>query len=176
MTRKIAGTCIAAMFGFAVAAAAQTPPTQPPTDPQQPTMAQPATPDRPSMGKEKKLTGCVQSGTEAGTFELTNIKGKEKDTASAGATGAAGTAGASASGAMSSKAVKLMASPDVDLASHVGHTVELTGMWSAGAGSSSSSTSTSPSESTGGSMAHKGGAFQVSKVKMVSSTCSTGTN
>jgi hypothetical protein len=148
------------MFGFVLTASAQTPPSQPPTDPQQPTMAQPATPDKPSMGKEKKLTGCVQSGTEAGSFELTNIKGRSDKM---------GTDPSAAAPAASKAAVKLMASPDVDLATHVGHTVELTGSWSASTGSMSE-------PSAGGAMAHAKGGFNVSKVKMVSATCSTGTN
>jgi hypothetical protein len=158
MTRKIAGTCIAAMLGFALTASAQTPPAQP-SDPQQPpSMAQPATGDKMSMGKAKSLTGCVQSGTEAGSFELTNIKGKS-DKMGTDATAAAPAA---------ARSVKLMAGPDVDLATHVGHTVELSGTWSAGAGSMA--------EPSAAPMAHGKGTFNVTKVKMVSATCSTGTN
>lgn len=164
MTRKIAGTYIAAMFGFALTASAQTPPSQP-TDPQQPTsMAQPATGDKMSMSKEKKMTGCVQSGTEAGSFELTNVKGK---TDKMGTDQAAAAQAAQGAASAMGKSVKLMAGPDIDLATHVGHTVELTGTWSAGA--SAADPSASP-------MAHGKGAFNVSKVKMVSATCSTGTN
>jgi hypothetical protein len=161
MTRKIAGTCIAAMFGFALTAAAQTPPSQP-ADPQQPTsMAQPATGDKMSMGKDKKMTGCVQSGTEAGSFELTNVKGKT-DKMGAEAAGAAQSAAPAAA-----RSVKLMAGPDIDLSTHVGHTVELTGSWSAAG---------SMAEPSAAPMAHGKGAFNVTKVKMVAATCSSGTN
>jgi hypothetical protein len=155
MTRKIAGTCFAALFGFALTATAQTPPTTSP-DPQQPPSATAPMPmDHAQMPKAKKLTGCVQSGTEAGTFELTNVKGKSGDAASGGA-------------AASSKAVKLVAAPGVDLSTHIGHTVELSGAWAA-----SDSKMASPSSDMKGDMK---GDFTVSKVKMVSSTCSAGTN
>jgi hypothetical protein len=159
MTRKIAGTCIAAMFGFALTASAQTPPA----DPQQPpSMAQPAPADKSMSSKEKKMTGCVQSGTEAGSFELTNVKGKSDKMGTDPASAAQSAAPAAA------RSVKLMAGPDIDLSTHVGHTVELTGSWSASAGGAMAE----PSSPT----AHAKGAFNVTKVKMVAATCSTGTN
>jgi hypothetical protein len=157
MTRKIAGTCFAALFGFALTATAQTPPSSP-TDPQQPpSAAAPMPQDHAQMPKAKRLTGCVQSGTEAGTFELTNIKGKSGDAAAGGA-------------AAASKAIKLVAAPGVDLSTHIGHTVELTGAWAA---PDASAAPASPSSDMKGDMK---GDFAVSKVKMVSSTCSAGTN
>lgn len=149
MTRKIASTCVAAIFGFALTAAAQTPPpSAPPADPQTPPSASAPMPqDQPSAKAGKELTGCVQAGTEAGSFELTNVKGK-------------GDSG-------DKKTVKLAAAPGVDLATHVGHTVELSGSWDAGAPSASAPAAAPASDAK---------AFSVSSVKMVSSTCSTGTN
>ena len=131
MTRKIAAGCFAAMFGLAVSAGAQTPST-----PQTPPPATPSTPSSPSTptasptnpypsaqapaadraGKEMKLTGCVQAGTSASSFELTNIKKGDARRRRRPAAPAAATA---------SKNVKLTAASGVDLAAHVGHTVEV---------------------------------------------------
>jgi hypothetical protein len=174
MTRKIAAGCFAAMFGLAVSAGAQTPSTPqtpPPSTPSTPSPSTPtASPTNPypsaqapaadRAGKEMKLTGCVQAGTSASSFELTNIK-KGMAEPSASAAPAAATA---------SKNVKLTAASGVDLAAHVGHTVEVSGSW-AKAGDSPSAAS--PAASPSGSGAKE---FTVSNVKMVSSTCSAGTN
>lgn len=168
MTRQIAGTCLAAVLGFALSAAAQqTPQTAPqtPTTPQTaPTSPYPSSQssDMSSKSDKKatKLTGCIQSGTTAGTFELSNIKGKMSDSAS------------------SSKTVKLVAAAGVDLSQHVGHQVEVNGSWSP---SSSASASTSPSSAdtpAASASASTSGAkeFNVTDVKMVAATCSAGTN
>jgi len=190
MTRKIAAGCFAAMFGLAVTAGAQTPST-----PQTPSPSTPATPSSPSQppasptspypssqsashdkaGKEMKITGCVQAGTSASSFELTNVKKGMGDSASASASSSASpSASASASGDMASKNVKLTAASGVDLAAHVGHTVEVTGSWAkSGDTSSASPSAASPSASPSGS---GGKEFTVKNVKMVSSTCSAGTN
>src|ERR1700754_1821021 len=134
MTRKIAAGCFAAMFGLAVSAGAQTPST-----PQTPSPSTPSTPSSPSTptasptnpypsaqapaadraGKEHKLTGCIQAGTSASSFELTNVK---KGMMDSGSTSAAPADAAS-------KNVKLTAASGVDLAAHVGHTVEVSGAW-----------------------------------------------
>jgi hypothetical protein len=180
MTRKIAAGCFAAMFGLAVSAGAQTPstPSQPPSSPSPSTPSSPSTPQSPTAsptnpypsaqapaaehaGKEMKLTGCVQAGTSASSFELTNIKKGMHDSPSASASSAPATA---------SKNVKLTTASGVDLAAHVGHTVEVSGSWSmAGDSPSAASPSASPSGSGGKE-------FTVKNVKMVSSTCSAGTN
>jgi hypothetical protein len=164
MTRKIAAGCFAAMFGLAVSAGAQTPST-PQTPPATPSPSSPSTPTAsptnpyPSAqapaadraGKEMKLTGCVQAGTSASSFELTNIKkGEHGSTASAAPAAAA-------------KNVKLTAASGVDLAAHVGHTVEVAGSWAKPAADAPA----------GAPMAKE---FTVNNVKMVSSTCSAGTN
>lgn len=54
-----------------------------------------------------------------------------------------------------------------DVSAHVGHTVALHGMW---AGSSSAGTQTSTSS------ASSGGSFQVTKVDMISDSCTEGNN
>ena len=107
MTRKIAAGCFAAMFGLAVSAGAQTPST-----PQTPSPSTPSTPSSPSTptasptnpypsaqapaadraGKEMKLTGCIQAGTSASSFELTNVK-KGMEHAAPAAAGAAADCG-----------------------------------------------------------------------------------
>jgi hypothetical protein len=174
MTRKIATGCFAAMFGLAVSAGAQTPST-----PQTPSPSTPSTPSSPSTptasptnpypsaqapaadraGKEHKLTGCIQAGTSASSFELTNIK------KGAGASESAAPADAA------SKNVKLTPASGVDLAAHVGHTVEVSGSW---AKSGDSPSAAAPAAApAGGAMAKE---FSVKNVKMVSSTCSAGTN
>jgi hypothetical protein len=178
MTRKIAAGCFAAMFGLAVSAGAQTPttpqtpspspatpasPTQPPASPTSPYPS--ASADR--AGKESKITGCIAAGTSANSFELTNVKKGMADSAAAAAAAPADAA---------SKNVKLTAAAGVDLAAHVGHTVEVTGSWAKhGDSSSAAPSASSPSASAPGAsgMAKE---FTVKNVKMVSSTCSAGTN
>jgi hypothetical protein len=175
MTRKIAGTCLAAVLGFALSAAAQqTPQTAPqtPTTPQTaPTSPYPSsqssdTTSKADKGKSSKITGCIQSGTTAGTYELTNIKGKSA------------MADSSASGSSSSgKTVKLVAAAGVDLSQHVGHQVEVNGSWSASSSSSASSPSSAASPSASASSSSGGDKeFNVTDIKMVAATCSAGTN
>jgi hypothetical protein len=172
MTRKIAAGCFAAMFGLAVSAGAQTPPS--PQTPQTPPTTPPSgqsTMDR--AGKDTKITGCVQAGTSAGSYELTNVK-KSGATESTPPSGSPSSApGASASGASSSAPVKIVAAAGVDLASHVGHTIEASGSWKSGGGASAEP---SPGGAPGASASKADKEFEVKSVKMVSSTCSGGTN
>ncbi len=180
MTRKIAGTCFAAVLGFALSAAAQTPPSSssPSPSPSTPQTAPAPTSPYPSSqsadksdkaGKSTKLTGCVQSGTTAGTFELTNIKkGMKSDSASA--------ADSSAGASSSSKTVKLVAAAGVDLTQHVGHQVEVTGSWDKSGASASATPPTPDAPASASASSGKGGDFNVTDVKMVSATCSAGTN
>lgn len=170
MTRKIAAGCFAAMFGLAVSAGAQTPSTPQTPSPSTPSTPSPSTPTAsptnpyPSAqapaaehaGKEMKITGCVQAGTSASSFELTNVKkGMDHAAPSAAPADAA------------SKNVKLAAASGVDLAAHVGHTVEVTGGWAK---------SGDPAATPSASAAPMAKEFTVKNVKMVSSTCSAGTN
>ncbi len=159
MNRNISGMCLAAVLGVALSASAQTTPApqQPPTSPNPPTM-QTAPPDTARMDKEAKLTGCVAAGTAPGSFQLTNAK---KD-------GAASDKAA--------KSVKLSAPASVDLAAHVGHTVEVTGTWGAKSNMPTASSDSTPTPQTGqdqaGAMASSvKGEFNVASVKMVSATC-----
>jgi hypothetical protein len=175
MTRKIAAGCFAAMFGLAVSAGAQTPsspqtppstpatPSSPAQPPASPTSPYPSSQSADRAGKEMKITGCVAAGTSANSFELTNVKKGMSESPSAAAAPAADTA---------SKNVKLTAASGVDLAAHVGHTVEVTGSW-AKAGDAPGASAATPSASASGSGAKE---FSVKNVKMVSSTCSAGTN
>jgi hypothetical protein len=178
MTRKIAAGCFAAMFGLAVSAGAQTPstpqtpspspstPSSPSQPPASPTSPYPSSQSADRGAKESKITGCVAAGTSASSFELTNVKKGMSDAPSAAAAPSADTA---------SKNVKLTAASGVDLAAHVGHTVEVTGSWAKSGDSPSSAapSASSPSASPSGS---GGKEFTVKNVKMVSSTCSAGTN
>jgi len=186
MTRKIAGTCFAAVLDFALSAAAQqTPQTAPqtPTTPQTaPTSPYPSSQsaDQSSKsdkaGKSSKLTGCVQSGTTAGTFELTNIKGKSAMADSSASSSSSSSPSASPS-ASSGKTVKLVAAAGVDLSQHVGHQVEVNGSWSPASASASASTPSSASAPAASASASGGDKeFNVTDVKMVSATCSAGTN
>jgi hypothetical protein len=182
MTRKIAAGCFAAMFGLAVSAGAQTPST-----PQTPSPSTPSTPSSPSpssptasptnpypsaqapsadrAGKEHKITGCIQAGTSASSFELTNVKKGES-----GATASAAPADAA------SKNVKLTAASGVDLAAHVGHTVEVTGSWAKSGDTGAAASPSTPPAAGASASAGMAKEFTVKNVKMVSSTCSAGTN
>ena len=176
MTRKIAGTCFAALVGFALSAAAQSNPTTPQTPQTPPTSPYPSsqasTMDHGDK-KTAKLTGCVQAGTAAGTYELTNIKKAMKDTASASAS-ASTSPSAPATAEAGSRTVKLVAAAGVDLSQHVGHQVEVSGSWNK-SGTSASTPSANPDAAAS---ASSSGAkeFNVTDVKMVSATCSAGTN
>jgi hypothetical protein len=182
MTRKIAGTCFAALVGFALSAAAQSNPTSPQTPQTTPTSPYPSSQsssmDKSDKAKSTKLTGCVQSGTTAGTYELTNIKGKGADSASSSSSSAPSSTTPSSSG----KSVKLVAAAGVDLSQHVGHQVEVSGSWNkAGDTSSSTPSASTPPSSTEPPAASASGSsgakeFNVTDVKMVSATCSAGTN
>jgi hypothetical protein len=180
MTRKIAVTCFAALFGFALSAAAQSQPTSPQTPPSTPQTAptspypssQSSSMEKSDKAGKNKITGCVQSGTTAGTYELTNIKkGGGHESASASESSAS-------SSSSSSKSVKLVAAAGVDLSQHVGHQVEVTGSWSPSSSSSSSASSSSSTTPPSASATSSGGdkEFNVTDVKMVSATCSAGTN
>ncbi len=180
MTRKIAVTCFAALFGFALSAAAQSQPTSPQTPPSTPQTAptspypssQSSSMEKSDKAGKNKITGCVQSGTTAGTYELTNIKkGGGHESASASESSAS-------SSSSSSKSVKLVAAAGVDLSQHVGHQVEVTGSWSPSSSSSSATSSSSSTTPPSASASSSGGdkEFNVTDVKMVSATCSAGTN
>jgi hypothetical protein len=120
--------------------------------------------------KTSKLTGCVESGTTAGTFELTNVKGKGAKSDSSMASSSSSADASASSSSSSGRTVKLVAAAGVDLTQHVGHQVEVTGSWNSSS-SSSSSASASASASTGGAKE-----FNVTDMKLVAATCSAGSD
>jgi hypothetical protein len=157
MKRALTGTCLATLFGFAIVSA-QTTPQTPPSAPQTPDPAVSSA----KLDKEVKLTGCLKSGTDPGSFELSNVK---KEGASTSASATAGTATAMAG----DKTVKVTASPSVNLAAHVGHQIEVTGTWAAKA-------SATPPAADAPATAKASKEFNITAVKMIASSCATGTN
>lgn len=164
MKRTLAGTCLAAFAAFGLSVSAQTPSQQPTTP--RPDASAPAV----SLDREVKLTGCLKAGAAPGTFELANVK---KDKAAKPMADAAGTSQtppaatqapkqeAMANAGMA-KNVTLSAGAGVELAPHVNHQIEVAGSYSAAAGADAA--------------AAKGKTFNVTSAKMLSASCTTGTN
>jgi hypothetical protein len=118
MTRSFTASLIA--VAFAAGLSAQTPPPQ--TEKQYPDKK--ATDAR--GGKTVTLSGCLREGEEPNTFVLANVDSTALPQRPAGSPSEpAGTAGASAATAT----VKLIGSTDINLKPHVGHKVEVTGMF-----------------------------------------------
>jgi hypothetical protein len=173
LMRGIVSTCFVAL-AFGVAAAAQQPaapgkpdaptaPTQAPSTIQRPDSAGLPQPSATSTSDPKSVTivGCLTGGPAA--FKLSQATAA---TASASRPAAAvGTSGISTSYDLSPRA-------GVDLTSHVGHKVELTG--SPMPASSATSPAGAASVAAGAASAEKPPAarFNVTAVKMVSTTCS----
>jgi len=82
-------------------------------------------------GNPITVTGCLQAGLTAGTFDLTNVKGlpADKSNGNAAATGTSGTtSGAATDTSKKDKTTLTLTSEGtVDLAEHVGHEVRVTG-------------------------------------------------
>jgi hypothetical protein len=112
MNRILAATSSLMACAFLVSAAAQTPP--PATEKSQP-QAQRA------EGKAVTLTGCLATGDQPNTFELTNIGVAEKTATRPGEM--VGTTGVKAG-----EALQLIGIDAEKLKAHVGHTIEVTGM------------------------------------------------
>jgi hypothetical protein len=151
MKTTLTGACVAAFAAMALTASAQQPAPQ--TPPPQPTPAPSASV---KLDKDVTLTGCIKAGTAPGAFELTNIK--------------KGAGSATEPSAAKDAKIMLSAAAGADLASHVGHTVEVTGTWGAAAAAAP------PSATAPAGEAKAGKSLTVSNVKMVSATCTTGTN
>jgi hypothetical protein len=140
MKRTLRGVLVAVVAAGAMVAVAQA----------QSTTSQKKTSD----SKSVTLTGCVQAGTMADTFLLTDVTQTAgptlpgiADSGSGGALELKGTSGRTSS-------VELMSGSGVDLKAHVGHKVEITGMpqapkkaasSGAGSGMAGTSGSTTPS-------------------------------
>jgi hypothetical protein len=155
--RRILSTCLLAL-GLVVSTYAQEPVRPPDAKPGAPAGAgaQQKPPDAPrppaATGADAKaitVTGCVAGGPAA--FTLSNAMAATKPGDSA-----VGTSGISSS-------YDLTASAGVDLSSHVGHKVEVTGTPMAASGSAA------PSAGAGKPPAPK---LTVTAVKMVSTSCS----
>jgi hypothetical protein len=162
MNRSLTGTCLAAALGVALTASAQTPPPaqQPTTRPDPPAATA-------SLDKEMKLTGCLKAGSTAGAFDLTNVKKDKPAGAGTSATPPA-SAQAPAQEAMASaapKTVTLKPAAGVDLAAHLNHQIEVAGSWDASA--------TAGAE---GAAAKASKTFNVTSVKMIAASCTSGTN
>jgi hypothetical protein len=126
------------------------------------------------------LTGCIAKGAD-GMFTLTNVQA-DSSASTPSATGTAGAAGAapsSAAGAAGASATWNLRGSD--LATHVGHRVQVTGKPAAAAstsgatsGAPGATTATNPdaaSRSAAGSSASSARTLEVSAVKMVAATC-----
>jgi hypothetical protein len=171
MKPTFTGTCLAAALGVALSASAQSPAPQTPP---------PATPPSPSasasLDREVKLTGCLKAGSEAGSFELANVKkdkgmGSGTASPSPGSTPAQPPASAQAPAQEAyagAKNVKLSPAPGVDLAAHVNHQIEVAGAWSQAGGASPGA--------AGADAPKMGKTFTVTSAKMIAASCTTGTN
>ena len=131
MKRTAAGLCFAAAIalGASVAAQTQAPGTtpQPGTAPQTTSPApQPPSASSPAA-REMTLTGCIAKGAD-GMFTLTNVQADSSASAagsSATPTGTAGAAGAAPSSSAGASATWNLRGSE--LATHVGHRVQVTG-------------------------------------------------
>jgi hypothetical protein len=117
------------------------------------------------------VTGCLQTGTAADTFTLSNVT---QAAAASSATGTAGTATATASASGSPKTTdakyELVAGGNVNLKPHVGHKVEVTGTPAKATAGTSGATTPPPAASSGTSMAETK-KITVTAVKHVAATC-----
>ncbi len=120
-----------------------------------------------------KLSGCLKAGATAGSFELaTGKKGKMTPAASDATSPAQPPASTSsqaptqdAMARAGSRNVMLAAGAGVDLTPHVNHQVELGGTWQPSIAAAASADA-----------AKSGKTFNVTSLKMISATCTTGTN
>ena len=177
--------------------AAQTPPQSPPPSYPPPSPS----PSNPPSGSPQSsqptgrapsdaagqvtATGCLQrdssspsasqssSPAAGGGFVLKNAKmGGESSSSTSSSPASSADPSGRAPGSMSSSAskdVQLMADSSVNLSEHIGHQVMITGRMSGGSGAPADH-QPSPSSSS----ATKGGSFTVTKVSMISATCTTG--
>jgi hypothetical protein len=157
MKRTILATCTAAALGLAMTASAQQPPQ--PSQPTPPAQAAAAT-----MDKEMKLTGCLKAGSGAGAFELAT--GKKDKAAPADQAAAAPGAPAPAQDAMAraaSKNVMLAPAAGVELAPHLNHQIEVAGSWDKPLADAAAAPTAKKT-------------FNVTAVKMIAASCTSGTS
>jgi hypothetical protein len=196
MKRVGAGLCFATAVALTMSVAAQqtqppstTPSTQKPSTP--PSTASPTTQtpsaQSPAAAREMTLTGCVTKGAD-GMFTLTNVQA-DSSASTPSATGTAGAAGAAPSSAAGASATWNLRGSD--LATHVGHRVQVTGKPAAAASSSGATsgaagatsgaagatTATNPDAASrpaagaAGASASSARTLEVSAVKMIAATC-----
>ena len=122
--------CLAAVLALVGGVAAQNPAEQPkPAEIPKADTAAPAEPQKKADVSTVTLVGCLQAGTETGTFTLTNATMKAAG-ASATTTPAEPPASPTAAAKDDKKSYTLTPGSSVDLKAHVGHRVEVTGSWS----------------------------------------------
>ena len=140
MKRMITATGLAALFAVGLAAQSTTGTAGATSQDPQTTTAGGG-----QRGGPRTITGCLREGDTAGTYVLTNVEGLggrmgagaaggDTTTAAGGAattTGAAGTSGAGQGRAMAG-GIMLNADSSVDLKTHVGHKIEVTGTFAGG--------------------------------------------
>lgn len=154
MTNTLSATCLAVVLSAACTAYAQQPPA-------------PAAPADAMAPKTTKLTGCLKSGADAGTFELATSK-KDNMATSAPVGAAAPSSETPAHDSMANadpKTVKLAPSAGVALTSHLNHQIEVSGSWEQASGSAGATTDAGQAKT-----------FSVTAVKMIAASCTTGSN
>jgi hypothetical protein len=158
--------------------------------------------DNQNWGQPMSLTGCLRAGLTAGTFDLTNVKDlpaewKGHGKTATGTTGATGTSGSTADTDRKDvggdfDTVTLAAEGNLDMSSHVGHEVKVTGrlpkkdsrhvtegaggdrMSSGGAVGAGSQPSGMSTMTSGHGIGGGGLTMRVSSMQMLSSSCDAG--
>lgn len=164
MTRMMLGLCVAAAFGVAITAGAQTTPT--------------TTRSQSTSRNEITVTGCLERGVD-GNFILTNASEEAASSSASGTTGTTGTTGTAPGGATSATPSSTSASAKstwkleggTDLSEHVGHKVQVTGRAAEENESHAASSATGTTGATGASSAKEMRELNVKSVKMISSAC-----
>jgi|SRR5579871_3721124 len=183
MTRMMTGLAVAAAFGFAVSAGAQTTTTPPQTTtpPMTGTTSsqQTTTSSSHEKGREITVTGCLARGSD-GAFRLNNARmddGMNRSSTTT-TTGTTGTTGSSTVGTTAAEptteahgaAMSWKLEGGKDLERHIGHEIQVTGRteWNEHAAASTTTTSSTASAAT----TTAGGArLDVSSIKMIASSC-----
>lgn len=190
MMRTVSTFCVAAAFACAFAVNAQEPTTKTKQAGKSPAAAK-----KTGEARTLTLTGCLQQGSDANTYTLTNVAVDMRTTAagSQGTTGS-GTSGAAAGSrptprtATTSGSAKptwtLAPERNVDLAAHLGHRVQVTGTTSGdtrdetmksetkSAGTAKTSAGETKSEQTAkGELTMSAQKLTVTTIKHISDTC-----
>jgi hypothetical protein len=128
-----------------------------------------------SMSGKVTVTGCLQAGVDANSYILNNASKKNE---SAGSQTATPTPGTPSEMARAENSYTLSTDDrTIDLKSHVGHRIEVTGTLSSGRGHGTSSSSAGAgherqSQSPGQTQTQDRQHLKVTSVKMISQSCS----